>query len=155
LFALKINSQSKGIYNIQKDIAVTSITFSKSLGNAYKKSSEKQLVELEFELQKLPNSKNKVCYLTRHYSTDSKNPKDKFKKEKQTLDAEVFYNLVERLNGFDTDKINLDFNVADGIIYSVTIAGDKYQINLSDNWNDGNSDEYLIFCGLVWNEYYE
>lgn len=151
LFVLFTHAQQKGSYKICKDVVVYNITFNKSLGNEYRKSVEKELMELKFSLEKQPHGKLK-CFLIKLYDVDIFNDK-KTIENKQEVEVSYFYELIEKLNKIDTESINEDWNVADGITCSVEISGENYNIRLSDNWKDEKKIDYYNLFESVWNKY--
>ncbi len=151
LFVLLTQAQQKGNYKICKDVVIYNIAFNKSLGNYYRKSFEKELVELKFSLEEQPLGKLK-CFLVKHYDTDLNNDKET-EEDKQEVDISYFYELVEKLNKIDTESISYDWNVADGITCSVEISGRKYNVLLSDNWKDEKKTDYYNLFESVWNKY--
>lgn len=153
LFVLFTQAQQKGSYKICKDVVIYNITFNKSLGNYYRKSVEKELVELEFSLEKQPHGKLK-CFLIKRYCADIYNDK-KPAENKQEVDVSYFYELIEKLNKIDTESISDDWNVADGIRCSVEISGENYNVLLCDNWKDEKKADYYSLFESVWNKYKE
>jgi hypothetical protein len=151
LFVLFTQAQQKGSYKICKDISIYNITFIKSLGNYYRKSVEKELIELEFSLEKQPHGKFK-CFLSKRYNV--KFSKDKKTDEnKQEVEVFCFYELIEKLNKIDTESISNDWNVSDGIICSVIISGENYNVRLSDNSKDEKKADFYSLFESVWNKY--
>lgn len=151
LFVLFTQAQQKGSYKICKDVVIYNITFNKSLGNEYRKSVEKELMELKFSLEKQPHGKLK-CFLIKLYGIGIFNDKKPIE-NKQEVEVSYFYELIEKLNKIDTESINEDWNVTDGITCSVEISGENYNIRLSDNWKDEKKIDYHNFFESVWNKY--
>jgi len=136
-------SQLKGKYSINEDIEITHIKFEKSLGNVYSKSLEKKLTGLEFILQKKRKSTEKECYLIRYYNYETALKDLKVSKQnKEQIDIEYFYELVEKLNKMNTDKLLYDFNVADGISRCINFSGGNFNVEFCDNWEDENKSDF-------------
>lgn len=150
---MKCYSQKKGIYQIRKNVEITHITFRKSIGNKYSKHRKDELVELRFQLGKRLKSKDKVCFLVKYYSNDSSDIQDQREKEKEEIDLLLFYDIIEKLNQIDVDKLKYDFNVVDGITNSIIISGDKYQIYLEDNWKDIKKAKFYALFESIWEKY--
>ena len=151
LVFLFTQAQQKGSYKISRDVVVHNITFNKSLGNVYRKSVEKELMELEFSLEKQPKVKLK-CFLIKRYGVDFYNDK-KQDENKQEVDVSYFYEIIEKLNKVDVESISDDWNVADGITCSVEISGENYNVRLSDNWKDEKKADFYNLFESVWNKY--
>jgi hypothetical protein len=151
LFVLFTQAQQKGSYKICKDVVIYNITFKKDLGNEYRKSFEKELMELKFSLEKHPHGKLK-CFLIKLYGADIFNDKKPIE-NKQEVEVSYFYELIEKLNKIDTESISENWNVADGITCSVEISGENNNVRLSDNWKDEKKADYYNLFESVWNKY--
>ena len=151
LFVLFTQAQQKGSYKICRDVVIYNITFKKSLTNEYRKSFEKELMELIFSLEKQPHGKLK-CFLVKLYGADIFNEKKPIE-NKQELEVSYFYELIEKLNKIDTESISEDWNVADGITCSIEISGENYNERFSDNWKNEKKADYYNLFESVWNIY--
>jgi hypothetical protein len=153
MFTLFTHAQQKGSYKICKDVVIYNIIFNKSLGKIYKKSYEKELVEMKFTLEKQLHGKLK-CFLVKHNGDNIYNDK-KPEDNKQEVDVSYFYWLIEKLNQIENESISYDWNVVDGITYSIEINGENYNVRLTDNWKDEKSAGFYDFFESVWNKYKE
>ena len=149
LFVLFTQAQQKGSYKICKDVVIYNITFSKSLGNYYKKSIEKELVELKFSVERLSHGKLK-CYLVKNYAVYNGEIANE---NKQEVDISYFNEIIENLNKIESENIKEDRNVADGITCSIEIYGENFKIRLADNWKDEKKTEFYNLFESVWNKY--
>ena len=149
-------SQSKGKFLINKDVEITHITFEKSLKNLYSKSKEKKLIKLEFSLRKKRKSIENECFLIRHYNDDIdiKNIKN-LKEIKEEVEVEYFYELVEKLNHINSDKLRENFNITDGITCNINFSGENYNISFSDNSEDESKSDFYNLFKSVWIKFYQ
>lgn len=148
------NSQTnKNQYHFDKVVEITQITLRKSIGNEYRKSYRNIIDELEFSLEKDFETNDTICYLRRFYAMESREPKDRLKKEKEKVDLNVFYDMVKKLNQVDVEKINIDFNVADGISYSISMYGGKYSLSLSSNLRNKDNVGYFDLFDSIWKQF--
>ena len=95
LFILLTQAQQKGSYKICKDVVINKITFEKSQGIEFRKSYDKELMELSFSLEEQPLGKFK-CFLIKRYGADIFNEK---KPNENILedDDSYFYELIENI----------------------------------------------------------
>ena len=149
LFVLFTKAQQKGSYKICKDVVIYNITFNKSLGNYYKKSIEKELVELKFSVERLSHGKLK-CYLVKNYAVYNGEIANE---NKQEVDISYFNEIIEKLNKIESENIKEDRNVADGITSSIEIYGENFKFRLADNWKDEKKSEFYNLFESVWNKY--
>ncbi len=157
IFTFSTYSQSKGNYLINKNVQITRIEFEKSPGNVYSKTKEKKLTKLEFYLTEKRRSTEKECFLIRHYdydyNIDFKDYKKLREKQKENVDIEYFYELVDKLNNMNTDELNENLNVMDGITYNIKFSGENYKISFYDNWEDETKSDFYNLFKSVWNKY--
>lgn len=148
------NSQTKNNeYCFDKTVAITQISFRKSPGNEYRKMFQNFPVELEFSLEKDFETKDTICYLRKYNFAESYDFKERFKKEKEKIDKNVFYAIIKKLSEIEVDKIHQDFNVADGITCSIYLRGNNYSLSLSSNIKNENNIGYFDLFDSIWEKY--
>ena len=149
-FSLEGYSQEQTLYQLNKEIHLITIEFSKSLPNVFSINQKKQLTGISFFL-----TSEKDCYLKKHYNTDKKGNYARHDLGDK-IDISIYYQIVEKINNLYLDNINYDFNIADGISYFLYFGDGKYSINLSahtvgeNDRSDATLDEFLDVFDFVW-----
>lgn len=143
----------KNIYNLSNQIHITNIRLERSTGNVYSKIPERKLVELDFLREN-----DSVSLVTKIYNTDSE--KSKIHKVPSIIKTSIFDSIVGKLNKLNIEKIEYDFNIADGISYNLFFGNSKYSINLSIHTigiDDEKTEyeEFLRTFNYVWKQFEE
>jgi hypothetical protein len=144
----------KNIYKLSSQINVSNISLERSTGNAYTKNkTDRKLVELNFLREN-----DSVSFVTKIYNTDSE--ESKIHKVPSKIKTLIFDSIVDKLNNLNIEKIEYDFNIADGISYNLFFCNSKYSINLSIHTtgiDDENTEykEFLRTFNYVWKQFEE
>lgn len=149
-FFLNGFSQNQYMFDCDNEIEITSIFIFKSLGNRYRKIEEKKLIGIS-----LSRNSNNECFLIKHYNTD--NDEYLIRTNKLKIDSSVFEKIIVELNDLDLKKVSIDYNIADGIDYSLSFGNNIHKISVStnsidDGLNPENSqaDFFKLFYD-IWN----
>jgi hypothetical protein len=115
--------------------------------------SNRKLIGLDFSREN-----DSVSYVTKIYNTDS--TEERFNKMPSRIKTSTFDKLVQKLNQLDIEKPKLDFNIGDGIIYSLTFGDSKYTISLSANSiteHEQNTkiENFLDSFYFIWDQFEE
>ena len=155
---LNINTvfAQKNIYKLNNQINVTNIRLERSTGNVYSRKTKRKLVELDFLREN-----DSVSFVTKVYNTDSEESEEsEIHKVPTKIKTSIFDNIVEKLNKLNVEKIEYDFNIADGVSYDLSFGNSKYSINLSiaTTGIDNEKTEYKEFLktfNYVWKQFEE
>ncbi|MCG2612254.1 hypothetical protein LZZ90_12130 [Flavobacterium sp. SM15] len=143
-------AQEVNTYKLDKEIKVVSITLHRSAPHLYRSKVEKKLIGLSF----FRDSK-KGCYVKKIYTTDDMNRANSLTIGDE-MNTEQFDTIVRMIKKIDIDKINYDFNIADGISYSLSFGDGAYTVNIGTNLADENErlpelENFLKLFDYTWN----
>ena len=95
-----------------------------------------------------------ISYITKIYNTDS--DQERFNKIPSEIKTSIFDEFVQKLNQLDIEKPEIDFNIADGITYSLSFGDGKHTISLSANSVDENErNNFLDVFYFIWKKFEE
>jgi hypothetical protein len=123
ILAFSSMSGQKNTYRLAEKININYISLIKLKSSVH---SNGELIELDFLREN-----DSVSYVTKIYDTDSEG--ERLNKTPVKIKTTAFDKLVQKLNQLDIEKPELDLNIADGIVYSLTFGDPKYSISLSAN----------------------
>ena len=150
IFTMTFNSMSgqSNVYKLAGKINVTNLSLIKLNSSVY---SNKKLIELDFLREN-----DSVSYVTKIYNTDS--AEESLNKSPTKIKTATFDKIVQKLNQLNIEKTEYDFNITDGISYSLLFGDSKYYISLSlitvgEDEQNVKYENFLETFNFIWKQF--
>ena len=150
IFTMTFNSMScqNNVYKLAGKINVTNLSLIKLNSSVY---SNEKLIELDFLREN-----DSVSYVTKIYNTDS--AEERLNKSPTKIKTATFDKIVQKLNQLNVEKTEYDFNITDGISYSLLFGDSKYSISLSlktvgEDEQNIKYENFLETFNFIWKQF--